>query len=151
MSKTKSLLRATKLLGAFPESDLDLLADMATRRTYSAGEILFVELSEGDEFFLIEKGEAQVDLVLSRDGDPIVMHAGEIIGEVSFVGEGQRSATVTAKTDLDVLVWDNATLRKTCEDEPGLGYRLTRAIAQVLAQRLRRWNERLLDQVQWGF
>jgi len=151
MSKTKSLLRATQLLGAFPETDLDILAGLAKRRSYTAGEILFVELSEGDEFFLIEKGEAQVDLILSRDGDPIVMHPGEIIGEVSFVGDGQRSATVTAKTDLKVLVWDNAILRKTCEDEPGLGYRLTKAIAQVLAQRLRRWNERLLDQVQWGF
>lgn len=151
MSDIKTLLRGTSLLGDFPDRDLELLAKMARRRSCPAGEVLFVELSEGDEFFVIEKGEAQVDIVLSRDSEPIVMQAGELIGEVSFVGNGQRSATVTAKTELDLLVWDNTELRALCEQETGLGYRLSLAIAQTLAQRLKRWNERLLDQVQWGF
>jgi len=151
MNELIELLSNIPIFATFNDEDRQALAAIATERSYEAGEILFVEMSEGDEFFLIQEGEARVELALSRDGKRIVMGPGELIGEVSYVGEGQRSATVTAETDLKVFVWENVKLRLLCETNPQLGYRLALAIAQVLAARLRRWNERLLDQVNWGF
>jgi CRP-like cAMP-binding protein len=154
MSQEAEFLRGTELFGGFAGDVLERFASLGMRRRYSAGEIVFVEMSEGDEIFVVLEGAASVQLALANRDQPVEvirLGTGDVFGEVTFVEHGQRSATVTAETDLEGLVWSCDSWRAECEKDPKIGYQLASAIARILAQRLRRWNVKLLDESLWGF
>jgi CRP-like cAMP-binding protein len=137
---------------AFRESRARLLA-LARPRHYAKGDILFVEVQKGDEFILIQDGSVSVQVALRNSDDPYdigLLGSGEVLGEVNLVEEGIRSATAIAESDTDVLVWDCAALRAACDEDPALGYPLILAVSKILAERLRKWNVRILDSALWG-
>jgi CRP/FNR family transcriptional regulator len=153
MSDPAALLAdAAVFSGLEPPARARILSLASTRR-YAKGDVLFAEFQEGDELFLILDGGVSIQVALRNADDPYdvaVLGPGEILGEVNLVEEGIRSATAIAETDVELLVWDCALLREECERDPRLGYPLISAVAKVLAQRLRRWNVRLLDSALWG-
>lgn len=153
MVSKREILRKCQLFRDFSDSVLDRFADTAETRSYQAGEILFAELSEGDEIFLILDGEVTIQLALANMDthfEIVTLSAGELLGEVSFVEEGLRSATAIAKTDARLLVWKCEQWRRICEEDKEVGYRLVLGVARTLCQRLRMWNIRLWDNVSWG-
>jgi CRP-like cAMP-binding protein len=78
--------------------------------------------------------------VVEIDGEEIAEIAeGEFVGELGFFVRGPASATVRAKTDLEVLVIPYNRLDQVLDDNPGL----VRAIATELAIRLHRTDARL--------
>ena len=153
MSTDLELLRNAPLFEGFSDDVLKRFLATARTRTYQAEYIVFVEMSEGDEIYMILEGEVTIQLALANDDEQyeiVTRGPGHILGEVSFIEQGQRSATVIAKTDLEVIVWDCADWRQICEDDPEVGYRLTLGIAKILCERLREWNVRILNNVSWG-
>jgi CRP-like cAMP-binding protein len=147
------LLKGAPLFHGLSDEVLGRFLSTAKTRTYPASEIVFVEMSEGDEIYLITDGQATVQFALAnvdQQFEIVTLGPGEILGEISFIEQGQRSATVIAKTDLTVMVWDCASWRRICEEDHDVGYRLVFGIAKILCERLRRLNVRLLNDVSWG-
>ena len=147
------MLKGSPLFGEFPDEVLARFTALGKKRAVPAGETLFVELSGGDEIFLITKGEVRVEFALANDDkqfDIVKLGPGEILGEVSFIESGQRSATVTAESDIEVLVWKCDDWRRICEEDPATGYKLAMGVARILCKRLRRWNLHMLEEVAWG-
>jgi CRP/FNR family cyclic AMP-dependent transcriptional regulator len=74
---------------------LDLTTVPAGRRLTEEGEV-------GREFFVIVAGEAEV----TRAGEVVaVLRAGDVVGELALLADDhRRSATVTARTPLQLLV-----------------------------------------------
>jgi CRP-like cAMP-binding protein len=57
----------------------------------------------GDRFFMIVAGEAEV----TRDGIHLTgLHAGDHVGEIGLLRDVRRTATVTAKTAMELLALD---------------------------------------------
>jgi CRP/FNR family transcriptional regulator, cyclic AMP receptor protein len=94
-------LRSTSLFCDCSEDELRLAASLMTEVTLAAGCVVVQQSFTGYECFILLTGQA----VVERDG-VIVGHAvaGSIVGELALMGEISHSATVTAVTDLDVLV-----------------------------------------------
>jgi CRP-like cAMP-binding protein len=154
MSSELDILRETELFRGLPEQVLEHFASLGERRSYRAGDVVFVEMSEGEEIFLVLQGTASVQLALANKDTPydiVELGPSETFGEVSFVERGQRSATVIAETDLDVLVWSCDSWHAECEKDPRVGYHLVLGIARVMARSLRRWNVKVLNESHWGF
>ena len=153
MPDFEAILSTSPLFATLDAAARERVLALGTRRRYAKGDVLFVELQEGDEMMLIVDGSVSVQLALRNADDPCdVAHLGpgEILGEVSLVEEGTRSATAIAETDVEVLVWGCATLRAEFAKDPRLGYAVTHEVAKILARRLRQMNLRLLDSVLWG-
>lgn len=74
----------------------------ATEHT-PAGQTLFAEGSEGDSVFIIEHGEFEV-LQGASDDEVLIgtLRDGDIIGEITAVLGGRRTATVRAVTDASI-------------------------------------------------
>ena len=147
------VLRQARLFRGLGDEVLSRFASNGQRQRYAAGELVFMELSEGDEIYVIAAGHATAELALANADDPfevVTLGPGEVVGEVSFIQQGPRSATVTAKDDLELIAWKAETWRRMCDEDHTLGYHLTMAIAQALCERLRGMNERMLDNVAWG-
>jgi CRP-like cAMP-binding protein len=105
------------------------LSSAADEASLAAGHALIRQGHHHHECYVIERGTAQVEV----EGEIIAeIPAGEFVGELGFFVRDAASATVTAKTDLEVLIIPYNRLDQVLEDNPGL----VRAIATELAIRL---------------
>lgn len=153
MTSDRELLKSCTIFETFDDAALDRFLECATHETCAAGELLFAEQTEGTKVYLIKQGEMSIQIALANASDTLAilnMGPGSILGEVSFMDEGPRSATATAASDCELLVWQSSDLRALAEQDYEIGYRLAMGIGKVLCERLRRWNVHILDNVSWG-
>jgi CRP-like cAMP-binding protein len=98
---TVERLKAVDLLRNCTHAQLQDVAQLAERVQVGAGEVLAREGRIGREFFLILTGSVAV----TQQGRRVnTLGAGEFFGELAAMDPGPRNATVTALTDLDVLI-----------------------------------------------
>ena len=90
--------------------------------------------SEGDfahEFFVIESGEA----VVTRGDDTLAtLGPGDFFGEIALVETERRTATVTAQTDMRLLVMHSRDFTSMVGQAPAVAERLRAAIAERVAR-----------------
>ena len=94
------LLRGVPFLAVLPAPALEALAERAVPVTVAAGEAVFQQAEPGDRFYVIGDGTAGV----TADGEVRPsLGRGEFFGEIALLRDMPRTATVTARTDLDLL------------------------------------------------
>src|ERR671934_40064 len=91
------LLRNVGLFSALDDKDLTSLSDEFNERRFSPGETIALEGAGGLMFFVVDSGEASVDV----HGEEVAwLGPGDSFGEVALIDRRPRTASVTAKTDL---------------------------------------------------
>jgi CRP/FNR family cyclic AMP-dependent transcriptional regulator len=94
-------LRTVSELAGCTDHQLEEVARLAERVQVGPGEILTKEGRIGREFFLILEGTVAV----TQNGRRVnTLAAGQFFGELAAVDPGPRTATVTALSELDVLI-----------------------------------------------
>jgi CRP/FNR family transcriptional regulator, cyclic AMP receptor protein len=129
-------LETVPLLSSFSKRELSKVARAADEIHVKEGRDVVVEGQVGHECFVILNGEATV----SRDGRVIAtLRNGDHFGELALLDGGPRTATVTATTDLDLLVLGQRQLLGLLEELPGL----SRKMLATLASQVRRLDDHL--------
>jgi MFS family permease len=94
-SPTLPLLRGVGLLAPLSEPVLEHLATTAGRVSHAAGDVVIREGDVGDRFYVIEQGEVEVaDTTLGP---------GESFGEIALLRDVPRTATVVARTAVELV------------------------------------------------
>ena len=123
----------------FAGADKKGLSELATAIdtiNVSAGRVLFREGAVQHEAFLIESGTAEVEV----DGEIVAeIPEGEMIGEIGLLCRSPATATVTAKTDMSLLMIPHQRFQQVLENTPGLAL----GIARELAERLSAMDKRI--------
>ena len=105
------------------------VAQIADELDLPKGKMMAEEGDRGREFFVLLEGEADV----TKSGTSInTIHGGDFFGEIALVTKMPRTASVTATSDVRVLVIterDFATLLKHSEE-------VGRGVAEALAERI---------------
>lgn len=85
------------------------------------GTVLIEQGGHGGEAFVIIDGSVTV----TRDGDILAeLGAGDVIGEVAVLDGGRRTATVTADTPVELLVFDPRSFKSLLREAPAVARRL---------------------------
>ena len=153
MSKSKSLLEQSAPFNEFEDSVLNEFISEAREQQFSAGKVLFHELSEGDEIYFIVSGETRISVELASAyhmTEEIESGPGELIGEGRFISDGPRPASVTAISDVTALVWDVAAWKSIAGKNPVVGYRLAVFAGKVLFERVGKLRDQLINDISWG-
>jgi PPM family protein phosphatase len=154
MAGKRDILKRNPLFKGFSDDIIDRFLNSAETRTYSAGDIIFAELSEGNEIFMILEGEVIAEVALvnaDQNLEILTLSAGEVFGEGCFFEQNlQRYATMTSKTASTVLVWKSEIWREIAESNFEVGYRLAVGITRIFLERLRHWNTRIVENISWG-
>jgi CRP-like cAMP-binding protein len=117
------------LFSSLSKKELATLGRRADEVRVPAGKVLTVEGQPGHEFFMILDGTATVN----RNGrDITTLGAGQYFGELSLLDRGPRSATVTAATDMNLLVLGQREFSGVLDEVPGLAHKLLAAMAERL-------------------
>jgi CRP-like cAMP-binding protein len=121
-------------LGRLPPEALRGLSRHGLALELKAGDGLLDASYREREVFVVLRGELEVHAggaSLARLGP------GEVVGEVGFFREtGERSASVRALTDAQVVVLRHKFLHKLAQDTPRLAFEVSQALGAVLAERL---------------
>jgi MFS family permease len=98
------LLRGIAFLSVLPTYEIERLAQRSRWESFPAGTVVIRQGDEGDAFYVVSEGELTVDVDRVR-ADHVIMQ-GYGFGEIALLHEVARTATVTAATDVRLLVVD---------------------------------------------
>lgn len=114
------------LFRACTKQDLRRIARLADYNTAKSGEVIVRQGRRGNELFVIVTGEAEV----SRDGEVVAsLSAGDYFGELAVLRPAPRTATVTATTDVELLIVTARELAILLADVPLLARKLLSGMA----------------------
>ena len=129
-SSAADALEHVPLLADVTQRDRQKLARMMRERTFPPGKEIVVEGRNGVGFFIITEGKAAVSI-----GDHVisVLGPGDYFGEMALLHGGERSATVTADSELRCLTITAWGFKSFVLEHPNVAW----ALLQTLAQRTR--------------
>ena len=119
------------LFSACSKKDLQRLSRAADELSISAGTDLTVEGPIGREAFVLLSGRAAV---LKAGVKVATLGPGDHFGELSLLDGGLRTATVTATTDLTVLVLSKPAFNGVLDEIPTLAHKLLVSVAHRLRE-----------------
>lgn len=126
--------RESDLLRDLKPSELRRVAASAQIESYEAGDRLLAEGDVGRDMLLIVEGAAEVT---ASDGRQIgKVEKGAIVGELAFLTNAPRAATVAATEPVEALKISAATLDRIRRRYPRIAAKLYHNIALVLTERL---------------
>jgi CRP-like cAMP-binding protein len=140
----QEVLKKVILFKYLSPSELDSLASRLQRREIAKGTVIFKEGSDGQEMFLITKGEVEISIT-RNDSKLVLAELGEssFFGEMALITDKPRTATVMALVDSEAYVLSKSEFQGLLVKEPQLMARLLMAMAEVLSQRIQATNENL--------
>lgn len=119
-------LSAIPLFSGCTTKELRLIAKASEEVKIAKGTVLVDQGQAGKEAFIVLDGEANV----SRNGRKVAtVGAGAIIGELALLDRGPRTATVTAITDMTVLILEQRNFAGILDAVPALSHKLLAALA----------------------
>lgn len=132
------------LLDGVPEPDRGRLVRLMARRRYAAGETVFHEGDPADAVHFVSEGHVMVRRV-TPDGEGAaltVLGPGQAFGELAMLSPGGvRTTSVLALEGTTTLVLHHEAFERLCRRHP----RVNRLLVDLLAERVRRLSDHLLD------
>jgi len=124
------LIKRVPLFADLDDRELKQIAASMKERTFSAGDTVTEEGKGGIGFFVIGDGDAAV----SVGGSQVrTLGEGDYFGEIGLIADIDRTATITAESDLrcyGMTAWD---FRPLVESNAAIAWKML----QVMAQRLK--------------
>jgi CRP-like cAMP-binding protein len=123
-------LRRVPLFEDLDSTELQSVADLMHEANVPAGAVVTAEGGPGDGFFVIEAGEAEVTM----EGQPrATMTAGDFFGEIALLMGSDRTATVTATSDLRCFALTPSDFRTLVEGNPSVAWKVIQSMAGRLS------------------
>jgi CRP-like cAMP-binding protein len=127
---TPELLRNVSLFSDLEEKDLQSLSQEFSERRFSAGDTISMEGEGGLMFFVVEEGEATVEV---HGREVSTLGPGSSFGEIALIDRRPRTATVTARSNLKTYGLPVFVFRPFVEARPDVAWKLLEAMADRLA------------------
>lgn len=138
-----------ELLGNLGDEEVELLSGYFRKVEFVPGESIFYENEESDSLYVIQAGSVEISkFAREDDGEytPLVtLNEGNIIGEVSFLTETDRSASAVSSTHTVLYELTRSDFREIYDSHPKLACKIYDAILRVLAYRLERTDRQLIQ------
>jgi CRP-like cAMP-binding protein len=125
----------------------ELIVGCASNVRFDAGQFLFREGEEANQFFLIRHGKVALETFTPERG-PIVIQTigeGEVLGWSWLIPPYHWHFDSEAIELTRAIALDGKCLRTKCEKDHHLGYELLKRFAHIMEQRLRAAMLQLLD------
>jgi pyruvate,water dikinase len=123
------VLPRVPLFAELDPGEVEQIAALCKVRRFTPGEVVIREGSGGAAFYLIDSGEAMVSI---RGVERGTLGPGDHFGEIALIDEGQRMATITARTELvchGLTYWE---FQPLVNQNGSIGWKLLQSMAKML-------------------
>ncbi len=142
---TVDLLAAQPFLSGLTPHQLDLLAPLATRSMFHAGNRIFREGTPADQFWLITDGRVDLDSEVPGYDNLVfeTLRAGTVLGWSWMFPPHRWHFGATAVATTYAVTFNGPLVTALCRRDPALGYELSMRFLQVMGNRLQAARLRL--------
>ena len=124
------LIKKVPLFSRCSKDSLEEISSIADEIDLPDGRELTREGERGREFFVLVDGEVDV----TKQGDHVrTLSTGDFFGEIALISDEPRTATVTAKGPIRVLVITDRAFKALVERSPGIEAEVQEAAAERTA------------------
>ena len=143
----KSVLGAQPFLRGLSDQHLTRLAASCQHVAMPARHRLFEEGATADRFWLIDAGQVKLDAMVPGHGRLIIetLGRGEIVGLSWMMPPYQWGYGAITAQPTQAFEFDARAVREACDDDPALGYEISRRFSVAVVRRLQATRARLLE------
>ena len=135
MSDSHNVLGISVLFHDLEPEILEHISAQCTEVPFDAGATIFDEGDEGEDFYILSKGEVTLYKHMGLGERKIrKFHTGEHFGEMALISNEKRSGTVRADSDSVCLCINEAGFNKLIDEEPRFSQRMLLALTERLRQ-----------------
>jgi len=133
------LVRDLPFFDSFDDDEIRDFSKNLSLRQVREGEVLFREGDVGDYLFFIVEGVIEIMLENENRQHKVIATytTGASVGEMSLIDEYERSATVRAGSNCEILVLTKTKLDKIISENPVIGIKILKGLAKNISERLR--------------
>ncbi len=153
MKEKIELLKKVGLFSKLKGKEIEVIAQYSQFYDYKQGQIIFEAESQGEELYIIEKGQI---LVTKRTGDDTDKDLarfipGECFGELDLLDSTLKSATAVAEKDTTLLIFPmkGILFKDILEKHPGISAHILYKLLGMIAGRIRRTNKLISEKTPW--
>ena len=126
MKKHLESLRNVDLFINCTKKELEKVARAGDEITMTAGTLIVDQGQMGREAFVILEG----DVTIKRNNRKVAtLTAGDVVGELSLLDHGPRTATAVCDTDCSLLVIDQRRFLTVLDEVPAISHKLMASLA----------------------
>jgi CRP/FNR family transcriptional regulator, cyclic AMP receptor protein len=147
MESLEPILRAHPFIEGLDPRFIELITGCASNVRFNAGEFLFHEDQEANQFYIIRQGRVAVESH-APGMDPLIIQTvgeGEILGWSWLIPPYYWRFDARAVELTRAIALDGKCLRQKCENDHELGYELLKRFTGIITQRLEATHMQLLD------
>lgn len=138
MASVADALKACPLFKGFTDTGLQILAGIATERSFPKGVPLFAENMVADSMLVVASGRVRLSSKNSA-GDEVgigELSAGDWLGELSLIQQGQRMCTATALSPVTAVEIRHADFQRLLGQKPQACLKLLMGIVTQFGQKV---------------
>jgi CRP-like cAMP-binding protein len=141
-------LRASQLLRDFTDVGVKILAGIAAQRSVGKGTYAFKAGDVSDRLSFVAKGSLQL---VPLEGATALGHVvfGDTVGGMALLVDGEHVVSALAANDVELVEISRAAFDEMKRTHPRTALKLTLALAQDLAERLREAKGPLREFLVW--
>jgi CRP/FNR family transcriptional regulator len=127
-------------------AEFDVVSKRIFEKDYKKGSTLFVEGMPGEVLYIVTEGSVEISKK-TKDGDVTiaVLHPGEILGEMSLIDAGPRTATGKTGMDSKLIVVTKKSFNEMLDSDPKIAAKILMALLKVINKRLRITDKKFED------
>ncbi|HAG50588.1 MAG: hypothetical protein A2X87_06355 [Deltaproteobacteria bacterium GWC2_42_51] len=148
------VLRDMSFFVDLSDDEIKVISKVISKKNYKTGEIIFKDNEDGSSLYVIKRGEVKA-CKAAPDGELMtltMMKDGDIFGEMSFLDERPRSATIIAISNTEVYLIDKRDFEKLVDTNPRMVYKILKNIIFTIHTIVRGMNTRYIEMINymWG-
>ena len=131
-----TMIGEVPIFGLLDDEERDALAHMMDTRDFKQGETIFEYGDSGTDLFIVLNGRIEI-FIESTEGQKIVLgehERGDVLGELSFLDGGARTATAIAVEDTQTLCMDRERLLDFIDKHPHAALDLLTVVGRRLRE-----------------
>lgn len=143
----RAVFESLELFQTLSAAEVSEVVGTCTVEAMEAEKILFEQGDESDALYIVRSGTLEVSAV-SPLGEKVVLATlgeGTVVGEMSLIEGGPRSATVSAIDEVEVLKLSRASFEAMRRAGSKAAYKIILGLARTVGERRRQTDERVQE------
>ncbi|MHB1687834.1 MAG: cyclic nucleotide-binding domain-containing protein [Ignavibacteriaceae bacterium] len=147
MENLEKILAEHPFLQGLESHYLDLIVGCASNVRFDAGQFIFHEGEEANQFYVIRHGKVALEIFSPERGaiEIDTLEEGDVLGWSWLIPPYHWRFDARAVELTRAIALDGKCLRNKCEEDHDLGYQLLKRFAHIIEQRLQSTRLQLLD------
>lgn len=130
----REFLKSIEYFQGLDDKEIRLLSDVCQLETYAADHVVIAEGTRKDSFYIIQSGSVSIYKRFHQPDRSLLaeMGPGDLFGELSFIDNQPRSATVKTNVPTRLLAVHKADFKLLMKSNLSISFAIMRSIAKMI-------------------